>query len=169
MTKAESNRQNAQKSTGPKTPEGKATSSMNAIKHGVYSEALTVLGEAPERFKALLAGLRESLEPEGALEDRLVDRLASLWWRLERAGRVERQGLIAMLDGQRLDNSRLTYHSLHQALHEGWMERLLRFEGQLERSFFRTMHELERIQARRRGDGVLPPAVVDISVHGVEE
>lgn len=169
MTKAESNRLNALKSTGPKTQDGKAASSKNAIKHGVYSEALTVLGEVAEDYDALRSGLIVSLEPASVLEERLVDRLASLWWRLERAGRVERQGLRTMLNGLRTDAPSLTYHSLHNALQEGWMERLLRYEGQLERSFFRTMHELERLQARRRGDGVLPPAVVDVSVHGVQD
>jgi hypothetical protein len=169
MNKTESNRLNALKSTGPKTPEGKAASSMNAVKHGAYSEAVVSLGETREDFDGLRASLEASLIPEGALEEKLVDRLASLWWRIERAGRAEREGLRAMLS--RVDRKRQvdTFETMAHYMVEGWMERLSRYEGQLERSFFRTMHELERIQARRQGGGVLPPAVVDISVHGVQE
>ncbi len=104
-----------------------------------------------------------------SLEDRLVDRLDSLWWRIERAGRVERQGLLVLQrdfgSKGRVDVS----DSFVTALNAGWMERLLRYEGQLERSFFRTMHELERIQALRKGDVVPVPAAVDVTVHGVQE
>ncbi len=46
------------------------------------------------------------------------------------------------------------------------MGRLLRYEGLLERSFFRVLHELERIQARRKGEAVIPPVVADVSIHG---
>jgi len=169
MTKAESNRANALKSTGPKTPEGKAASSKNATRHGAYSEAIPVLGEDLEAFEELRTGLEASVSPEGALEERLVDRLASLWWRLERAGRVERQGLLVLQrdfgSKGRVDVS----DSFVTALNAGWMERLMRYEGQLERSFFRTMHELERIQARRKGDVVPVPAAVDVTVHGAPE
>ena len=41
------NRQNAQKSTGPKTAEGKATSSKNAVKHGLFAEEAVIYGENP--------------------------------------------------------------------------------------------------------------------------
>jgi hypothetical protein len=136
MTKAESNRRNALKSTGPKTTEGKAASSGNAIKHGAYSEALTVLGEAVEDFEAMRDGMVASMAPEGALEERLVDRLASIWWRLERAGRVERQGLVGLhVEFQSIGHVNFS-ESFVAALNFGWMERLMRYEGQMERSFF---------------------------------
>jgi hypothetical protein len=35
----------------------------------------------------------------------------------------------------------------------------------LERSFFHLLHELERIQSRRQGQDVLPPAVVDVNLN----
>jgi len=43
-------------------------------------------------------------------------------------------------------------------------ERLQRHEGQLERSFYRTLHELERLQARRQGQAVMPPVVLDVNI-----
>ena len=38
------NRRNAQKSTGPRTPEGRAVSKMNALKHGIFSKEVLVSG-----------------------------------------------------------------------------------------------------------------------------
>jgi hypothetical protein len=43
-------------------------------------------------------------------------------------------------------------------------ERLLRFEAQMEKGFFRLLHELERLQARRHGQGVPPPMVMDVNI-----
>ena len=48
------NRENAKKSTGPKTEAGKAKSSMNRLSHGFASSARFSKGEDPEEFYALL-------------------------------------------------------------------------------------------------------------------
>jgi hypothetical protein len=48
--KIDANRRNAQKSTGPKTKEGKAKSSMNSIKYGIYSDKFLIKGEKKEDF-----------------------------------------------------------------------------------------------------------------------
>jgi len=171
--------------TGPTTPEGKSRVAVNPIRHGGYaaaSEALPILGECPEDFAALIVDLVEALRPVGPLEMRLVDRIAGLWWRMERAARAEREGLKATLeDAQYLNGetrllfprSRAFEDVLHQPapdfsepVHtamtwngagEGF-ERLQRWESQLERRFFRLLHELESMQARRRGQGPSPPA-----------
>ena len=44
MKQLAANRRNAQKSTGPKTPEGRAVSKMNALKHGILSKEVLVRG-----------------------------------------------------------------------------------------------------------------------------
>jgi hypothetical protein len=51
------NQQNSQKSTGPKSPEGKAKSCLNHLSHGLTSSATIVPGEDPEEFKSLLIDL----------------------------------------------------------------------------------------------------------------
>ena len=185
MAKAETNRRNALRSTGPKTPAGKAKVSQNAVKHGAYSEALTMLLETPEEFQALKAGLVETLRPAGPMECRMVDRLASLWWRMDRAKTVANQDLW-MNARSRLKGTLLAFVEdsdpfeeaaaldrdecrLPGAWNQDRQDRLLRHELAMERSFFRTLHELERVQARRQGFPVPPVPSVDLNVSGAQD
>ena len=78
------NRANAKKSTGPKTDAGKARSRMNAYKHGLTGEKVVAACEDPAAFNALRIGLWEQYHPAPGVESALVDRLASLIWRLNR-------------------------------------------------------------------------------------
>jgi hypothetical protein len=86
---AQANRQNALKSTGPKTPEGKAAVRLNAIKHGLLSRETLLPGEDEEALRELGERLRDELQPVGELENLLVDRIVASLWRLRRLGRVE--------------------------------------------------------------------------------
>ena len=83
------NRQNALKSTGPKTPDGKAAVRHNALKHGLLSQEILVPGEDGAALEELGENLRAELEPVGALENLLVDQIIAAYWRLRRLGRVE--------------------------------------------------------------------------------
>jgi hypothetical protein len=85
--KSEANRRNALKSTGPKTPEGKAAVRLNAIKHGLLSREVLLPGEDEDALRVLAESLRAELQPVGELEYLLVDRITSLLWRLRRLGR----------------------------------------------------------------------------------
>jgi hypothetical protein len=87
--KAEANRQNALKSTGPKTPEGKAVVRHNSLRHGLLSKDIVLPGEDEEALRELAERLSAELQPVGELETILVDRITSLTWRLRRLGRVE--------------------------------------------------------------------------------
>ena len=87
------NRRNAQKSTGPRTLEGKAASRWNALKHGLLSRAVIPPSLEPYEsradFESLLAALREEFAPASALEQLLIERIATGYWRLARLLRAE--------------------------------------------------------------------------------
>jgi hypothetical protein len=88
--KLEANQANAQKSTGPKSAQGKAKSAKNAMLHGLYAEAMVpAAGEDSEAFAALCQAVRERLQPTDAIEGRLADRIALLLWRLDRLTRYD--------------------------------------------------------------------------------
>src|SRR5207248_7296484 len=79
------NQANAQRSTGPRTPEGKAISAMNNFRHG-FNGAFTVLPwEDQSEFEKLQTGLRDEHKPSGLTETILVDKMAQALWLTKRA------------------------------------------------------------------------------------
>ena len=91
------NRQNAKKSTGPKTPEGKAKSAQNATTHGLTASSDVIKGESQEQFDAHKQGFLDVLSPQNAVEDFLAGRVVSLAWRLKRAERIQNMLVDCML------------------------------------------------------------------------
>src|SRR6266446_7479299 len=87
--KIEANRQNAQHSTGPSTPEGRAAVRLNGLKHGLCAETIVVPGEDPAEFEALLEDYRAEYQPATPSAEFLVRQLAMADWRLLRLHRVE--------------------------------------------------------------------------------
>src|ERR1700761_4296828 len=85
----EANKRNAQSSTGPKTPEGKAKSSLNRLSHGFASNARLMPGEDPEEFKSLLLDLVNEFQPATATEQILVEELGTTRWLSLRALRLQ--------------------------------------------------------------------------------
>src|ERR687889_758899 len=73
--KAEANRRNALKSTGPKTPEGKAAVRLNALKHGLLSQEILLPEEDEEALRELGQNLKLELQPVGELENLLVEQI----------------------------------------------------------------------------------------------
>ena len=89
------NRRNARKSTGPKTPEGKAIVRFNALKHGLRSEnALLLPGEDGSALGQLREHICADLMPMGELENLLVDQVVACIWKLRRLNLIE-DGVLA--------------------------------------------------------------------------
>jgi hypothetical protein len=87
--KIEANRENALKSTGPRTPEGKDAVRLNALRHGLRSKEILLPGEDADALRELDVNLRAELRPVGEVENLLADRIIAAYWRLRRLGRVE--------------------------------------------------------------------------------
>ena len=111
--KIESNRQNGLKSTGPKTTEGKRAVRYNALKHGLLAKEVVIdSGDGKENradFETLLSQLQEDRQPVGMLEELLVEKIASLYWRLARVYRAEKGEIQERFDAvssQRLADAR---------------------------------------------------------------
>ena len=88
------NKLNAQKSTGPKTPEGKAKSCLNHLSHGLASAATIVPGEDPEEFKALLNDLITEHQPATPTEQILVEKMTIQQWLSLRAFRLQGEAFL---------------------------------------------------------------------------
>ena len=85
----QANRNNARKSTGPITEEGKKNSRCNAVRHGLTAETVIGALEDAEDYRAFEAAIIADYDAQSAVERELVLRLASLLWRLRRATKVE--------------------------------------------------------------------------------
>ena len=83
------NRLNAQKSTGPRTAEGKAAVARSALWHGLTAASLVAFDEDEADFDDFHNWLTRDLEPSGTLECSLVERIAVLSWRLRRVAQAE--------------------------------------------------------------------------------
>jgi hypothetical protein len=83
------NRRNAQKSTGPRTPEGKAIAAQNSLAHGHLARQAVMVDENLVDFNQLHDAMLKYLTPVGPMETLLAERIIALSWRLKRAGRIE--------------------------------------------------------------------------------
>ncbi|MEW6050111.1 MAG: hypothetical protein AB1644_03495 [Candidatus Zixiibacteriota bacterium] len=89
LRQIEANRRNARKSTGPKTREGKARVSQNAVKHGLYAKKIVLtsprVSETQAKYDSLCNAIVNNLDPHSPLECLLARRIANCVWQIERA------------------------------------------------------------------------------------
>ena len=158
----EANRLNAQHSTGPSTPEGRAAVRLNGLKYGLYAETLILPGEDPAEFEALLDRLDAEHQPATPTEEIFVSQIAMASWRRLRVQRMEaafyknkHKDLISKdhrwyiaLD----DNGRLALIAQHDADcgSKSVLAGFQRYEARLDRSILSATQELRRCRAERR-------------------
>jgi hypothetical protein len=132
--KIDANRHNSQKSTGPKTPEGKAAVRFNSLIHGLRAKTVVLPGEDQQEFDNLVGTLEETFEPQNAYEDLLIEKMAIAEWKVRRVQDLQNK-LFAKDSGVR--EIAAVY------------DRLLQMEARLERSSLRASTELRRIRTER--------------------
>ena len=106
------NRANAQSSTGPKTPEGKAQSAFNSLGLGLFTTKNCVQPFEREEYDRLCAALWDDLNPQGPMEELAATEVLRGAWRLRRCAVTERT-LALMVDAR---NER--DHGLHLRVDE---------------------------------------------------
>ena len=89
---------NPKRSGGPKTLEGKLSSSRNSLKTGVYSSQVIIPGESEEEFKLLIDQFTISFKPADIAEAAMVHDLASLTWKKLRLERLEQADFVRLLE-----------------------------------------------------------------------
>ena len=148
---------------------------MNALRHGLLSREIVLSVESESDLTELEKRLRSDLKPQGAMELLLVDRIVTNTWRLRRLLAVEQ----STMEYQRSEANNYimpstTATAFTQRKNE-WertramllnedMDKLTRYESSLERSIYRALHELQRIQGARNGSS--SPLPIAIDVHG---
>ena len=148
LQQIEANRQNAQRSTGPRSVEGKAASRFNALKTGIDAQSLVVRGEDAAALEALTAEYYAHLQPVGPQESAWVDILIRDDWFLRR---------LAQADAQIFEYEMQTAYNLHKdcalgqafAARSSTFSRLQRRIDATERSYQRASKELAALQKKR--------------------
>src|ERR1039458_8613997 len=83
------NRQNAAKSTGPITQNGKLQSRRNALRHGLTAATVVPAIEDSQEFERFAAAVKSDYQAASTVEEELIARLTSLLWRLRRSTLIE--------------------------------------------------------------------------------
>ena len=83
------NRQNAARSTGPVTPEGKRRASLNALRHGLTGQTVVLPEDDLAAYRNSCAQFHAELKPQGLLETKAVQTIADTYWRLDRIRAME--------------------------------------------------------------------------------
>jgi hypothetical protein len=170
------NRRNAQKSTGPRTSEGKAAVSQNAIQHGLLTRQNVISSESQADFDLYRERMLAELAPASPMESMLAERIVALSWRLKRTGRIQNQ----TIDALNADNTSSPLSKLAQSLlfknhdqsqagsstsaahlalgrmaikdfaNARVLDRLLMYERRIEHSLYKTIIELQRLHLIRK-------------------
>ncbi len=172
---ASANRLNAQKSTGPKTPEGKEKVSQNAVTHGLTAFRPVLTNENPEEYTLFRDDFIRRHIPVGILEESLAQRAVDTLWRLQRAedyetavlntlikdardktnpndqmgGTAKRSLTVELEEGQDNLNDLLGQVLLDDFRQTHCLEKIQKYEMAIERSYYRTVKELRHLQSLR--------------------
>ena len=167
MTRDEANRANALLSTGPRTPEGKATSAQNARTHGLLSRAALLPDDDAATFAAFSEALWIELAPVGAVQEMLTDRIIGQAWRLRRAAILD-AALVAYESESAASFARgkspaaVLGLAATRMVRSGAPTTLSRYETAIERSMLAAMGELRRLrESDDEPPGKRPPVVID--------
>ncbi len=117
--------------TGPRSSEGKTTSSGNSLKHGLASGRVIIPGEDPVDFESLLADLLSEHAPAAGTEQLLVQQMAQSWWLMQRAIRLQNEAFTET----RVDTQKLALFLRYQTSHE--------------RAFYKALNALSKLKLNR--------------------
>ena len=160
LRQIEANRRSALLSTGPNTPEGRAAVARNALSHGLAAQNPLINIEDRAAYQALHQALIDEHRPSTTTQSLLVEQLAIASWRLARIRSIE-AGLFEFrlytlrnsmkkehpdLD----DRGRLAFVFRYDVVQTTILLTLSRYESRAERSFFKNLHELQRLKTVTR-------------------
>ena len=151
------NRQNAKKSTGPRTKDGKQRSSLNATRHSILAQVIHLPKEDMAAYNKFTSDYVVSLAPVGTVEIQLAHACADIQFRLHRIDAAE-HNLFALGHEENGDNWDTGHPESHAALtfadtlrrSKDPIATITLYEQRLSRRLLQTLKQLREIQAERR-------------------
>jgi hypothetical protein len=140
-------RANGAKSRGPITPQGKANSSHNAIRHGLLAASVLVGEECRQNFKSVLELLVQRFQPADGVELAMIEELAASTWRLRRVWAMESEMLTGGMQDQDAPNEITRMTAAFSGLAARPELHLLhRYETRLHMMYQRSLHNLRTMR-----------------------
>jgi hypothetical protein len=162
VSKAAAARANGAKSRGPATPEGRAKSSRNSLRHGLSAKSVLLPAESHEQFQLLLDAHIQQFHPANPVEMDLVEAMAVARWRLRRIWAIETSLLGHELERRAEDmdeeftemssEDRLAWVFQKVADNHQSLSLLARYEGNLNRVFDRAFKQLNLLKSQRQNE-----------------
>ena len=152
VAQIDANRANAQLSTGPTTPEGKAVSSQNAVRHGFLAN---VLPTEQDDYRALLEDLIVDLQPAGTIQRLLVEEITLAYIRLRRIHQAEMKRMEprdvtsegwSHDRGKFIDIERMPGTNPYDLMRDKQSQLVLRYEASVERHIQRCLTRLKEMK-----------------------
>jgi hypothetical protein len=138
------NSMNSLKSTGARTPEGKAKVSQNRLSHGLCGTFRVLAHELQEDFEHLLTRLTSDQKPVGDLETEIVRKMAQAMWQRERAVQCQGASFVVEQSPEQVRNDQAEV-----AVTEG-LAVYMRYEAHHDRVFRHALADLLKLQKERR-------------------
>jgi len=162
--RAAANRANSQHSTGPRTDAGKQRSSLNALRHGLTGHTIVMPQEDLAAYQRRTKRFFDELQPQGAIEEQLVQTLADTAWRLNRIPALE-SNLLSLGMNARSESIDTDHPEAHAALATAQslednirtLSALSLHDHRLTRKFDMTLKQLTALQAARRAEEKCEP------------
>ncbi|MFN3325355.1 MAG: hypothetical protein ACK5AZ_17820 [Bryobacteraceae bacterium] len=169
LTKAVAARINGAKSRGPKTPEGKQRSSLNALRHGLTAKTICLWNEDREKFQLILDAYVADLKPETQVEMDLVEEMVAAKWRIYRVWHME-TGIFDIETYHLEAELEEHYSEFEETLRSAFTLRKLaenpnalnylsRHESRLRRMYNQALQNLLQLQDRRRAPQAAEPQI----------
>lgn len=157
---------------GVKTAQGKEITRFNALTHGILRKSLTEYEN--DFYSDILKDLQEEYQPQGVIEQMLLERIALSYLKLFRVQKAETEYLKSQFNPRVIEDiGAIEFH--YKVIKKGYIPTMKqdyietlsgtysRYETTIENRLFRALHELERVQRARRGENTIQPLVVDVS------
>jgi hypothetical protein len=144
------NRRNAERSTGARTPAGKARSSLNNLRHGLTGQINVLPTEDREAHDRFCNELIESLRPETPMEQQLAQSVAEDNWRLNRARAIENNIFALGHQGERRELQVALADARTFQAQANQFQLLTIYEQRISRNAQRNLQQLQELQAERR-------------------
>ena len=157
LRRINSSRSNGTRSRGPLTPQGKARSSQNALRHGLLAQCVVVGEESNEDFQHLLSEHLDRFGPLDGVEYAMLEEMAAAYWRMRRIWAIEQDWMQKEIDSRVSPDALGRISDSFANLAETNKFRVLqRYENRMHRIYQRSLKTLLLLHSKNDQTNLVP-------------